>query len=214
MEISCLFCGGIVASEDSFCSNCGKKVIRELDPDAYWDVYSAITERNRMSELAERYRLENYPLDRTIPINTLIGGCFTLGYNLRETESCFAPLLNKDLRMVAHNDKTQEILSSDITPFEKTVQIALFKEENNEQIGLGPEVADYSVFGFETSRAYVNAVIVDYLEQIRETVQKFMKGSEKADGRFMLELVYRNITLGYCFRVAEEIVYPEGVPPA
>lgn len=174
----------------------------------YFEEYFRVTKENKISESAKNYRKQQYPISMLniskSKFMAFLGGCFTVGYFIRQTELIYSHVFDYDVKKIKHNKATNKILKEDISVQEKIIKIAEYKENNNDSIGLGPEVVDYSVISVDETNQLFGMVVTDYLNQNVKLISELDISDDDA-----LELSGRNAVLGYCLRLAEEIVETE-----
>ncbi len=174
--------------------------------DKFLDVYVDIHNRNQISEYAQKYRNETWSVFD--PFKKVYGAIFTVGYFTREAELTFKNSNNKDAKNLQHNSETNKILNSNVSNEEKILKIAEYKEMNNYTIGIGPEVEEYSILGLSQSQRCLDWMVRFYMNNvIGKELSKL-----QYDKELYTELVYRNAAFGYCFRLAEEIVFNNSSP--
>ena len=208
-EFKCFNCRSQVTVNDNFCNNCGQKVLKQFSSQTFFETYCVMDEK-KLSNLAKKYKENLFPAPLLIeladPIDHVSRICFGIGYNLRRTELCFNHIFKKDLSLIIHNDKTLGILNSKVAEEEKVAKIAEYKEMNNEMISIGSEIEEYSVLGLNTSKACMTSIISHYLDADQGKIGKLdITHSE------LKEFAYRAAALGYCFKLAEEIVLVKAV---
>lgn len=162
--------------------------------------YQEISKGNSLPESAANYIKKRYPVNSDSEHNRYLGGFFILGYKIRLTEESFASEYEFDINGVDHNKETSSILFTHISKQDKIEKIAEYKESNNTKCNLGPEVEDYSILGLDIMNQYFSYALTDYLKSIG-FAEKFNLPEDVE-----LELAGCNAALGYCFRLAEEIV--------
>lgn len=175
--------------------------------DWFLDVYSRVTKYPELSYLAKEYRASLYPLNDEIypsknSFNGSVGGAFTVGYNIRVAESKFNSAYNYDPNAIKHNLETLNILNSDASISKKIKEIAEFKENNNTTICLSSEVSNYSVIGFEQTKELFISIVNDFLQTNIDVISSKVNLTKEV----AREIVFRNASLGYCYKLSEEIV--------
>ena len=97
-------------------------------------------------------------------------------------------------------EEINELLRSDLPRGEKIEKIAIHLEQNNEYIELGNSVEKYSIIGLFELNIYLSSLVDYYIDLYKQIADKVINKELKQ------ELFSRTIALGYCFRLAEEIV--------
>jgi len=175
-------------------------------------VFGEISESHRLSIYVESYKAKAYPIRNltislvpqiTLLKNTKSEILFTLfknGYFLRKADRWFNIILDKSISKIDHEEAINEILISDLSNGEKIENIAIYLEQNNEYIELGDSVAKYTIIGLFELAIYLRSLVDYYIELYKNVADKVI------NKEFKEELFGRTIALGYCFRLAEEIV--------
>ena len=184
--------------------NNDKFYLDKFDEDTFINAYCEFSREPKLSLFAKQFLADLYPVNKFFPLknrkNEWLGGCFIVGYNIRKTEIRFSRYFKKHSKNINHNKDIKEILDFQVSDYEKVRKIAEYKEQNNDCIGIGKEVECYSIIGFDNSIKYFSAIVDDYFQNNWEKARKF------GHKELIKEVSFRNAALGYCFRVAEEIV--------
>lgn len=106
---------------------------------------------------------------------------------------------------IENNKETEAFLDSNNTKDQKIELIAEFKEQNANTYCLGKEVEAYTFLGLKLLNEYFIFILSDFMNEI-EFIAK--AGIPQRDAN---EIGGRNTALGYCYRLAEEIVEVEDI---
>lgn len=79
--------------------------------DLFFARYYEFAQENILTPLADHYRKAHYPLSKLAPENVFLGGCFTVGYNIRHAESSLKVL--RKIPPVPHSVDILKIMRSD-----------------------------------------------------------------------------------------------------
>ena len=193
----------------------------------FMNAYFEVSKISSLSEYAQKYLKTNYSVYTFYPLKnelrSFLGGCFIVGYNIRQTELSHSNE-SLDIKNIATKDRALDIVKATMSNYEKIVSIAEYKEQNNEYIGLGKEVLPYSILDFDILLKYFDLLVYDFINQNRNKVSKYfsirfsLKKAFKFITKFInkddycaendeaFEIISRNTALGYCFKLAEEII--------
>lgn len=176
-----------------------------FDNDRLLGFFSLITARDKLSEIAKRYRARKYTLNSGSIMDEYLGSFFTIGYNIRLAEVMYAGKTVLPVLEVENNKETEAFLYSNNTKDQKIELIAEYKEQNADTYCLGKEVEAYTFLGLDLLNEYFIFILSDFMNEI-EFIAK--TGIPQRDAN---EVGGRNTALGYCYRLAEEIVEAEEI---
>lgn len=164
----------------------------------FLSIYAEINKYRKMTDAAKNYRIKKYPLNVGEEKNIFLGGCFELGYHLREAEMHFAKDYNFDISLIKHEDKIYNIWDSNVSEEDKIHSLAEYLEEKNNNDVIDGWWDDYFIIGSLDINDFLYELLSDFKKHNSNYVLYDL--DEEDCNRSS-----KSAVTGYLFRIAEEI---------
>ncbi|MFC1699914.1 hypothetical protein ACFL1I_08200 [Candidatus Omnitrophota bacterium] len=211
----CLFCQIQSQVEDNFCRNCGKKLYSEFNLDNFVEVYHITLDGVLLKKngYLNEYAKEHYPVEAKVEVfggegrrklNGFLGSLFMIGCVTRTTESLFQKGLCSNFRYDISNDREiLEILKSKDGTYTRISKIANLLDIRGTVFTLGNHIKDFSVFGLDKINKCLSFCLNSHCNTHSQSINSIFHGKDR---EYIEEMLWRNATFGYCFKLAEEMV--------